>query len=101
MQKTATNIPYWDWQAEEGLPVVTGLAVEDLNNVELKYWARTGGNGAFVDLGVRRGQNGGGWVGEIPAGGQLNPMRHMFDEGIYITKGRGATTIWLDNGPKQ
>ena len=47
MQKTATNIPYWDWQADEGIPVVTGLGVEDLNDVEVKYWPRTGGNGAF------------------------------------------------------
>lgn len=101
MQKTATNIPYWDWQAKEGIPVVTGLSVPDLNDVEVKYWPRMGGSGAFVDLGVRRGQTGGGWVVEIPPGGKLNPMRHMFDEGIYITKGRGATTIWLDNGVKQ
>jgi oxalate decarboxylase/phosphoglucose isomerase-like protein (cupin superfamily) len=28
-------------------------------------------------------------------------MRHMFDEGLYITQGRGATTIWREGGGKQ
>lgn len=101
LQKTETIHPYWEWQQREGIPVVTGLSVEDLNDVEVRPWDRTGGSGAFIDLGIQRSEDGGGWVSVIPPGGKLNPMRHMFDEGVYITQGRGATTIWLDNGPKQ
>ena len=26
--------PYYAWQAEEGIPIVTGLRIEDLNEVE-------------------------------------------------------------------
>lgn len=101
MKQTETIHPYWEWQEREGLPIVEGLVVGDLNEVEVAPWDRTGGYGAFIDLGVHRSENGGGWVCEIPPSGMLNPMRHMFDEGIYITQGRGATTIWLDDGPKQ
>jgi hypothetical protein len=101
MRETESPHPYWAWQAREAIPIVTGLAVKDLNDIEVAPWDRTGGRGAFVDLGVNRGENGGGYVCEIPAGGKLNPMRHMCSEGIYITQGRGATTIWLEGGPKQ
>ena len=101
MQEVQVQQPYWDWQAREGLPDHTGLSIQDLNDLELKPWARMGGSGAFIDLGMRRPRNGGGWVAEIPGGQSLNPMRHMFDEGIYITKGRGATTIWIEGKPKQ
>jgi mannose-6-phosphate isomerase-like protein (cupin superfamily) len=94
-------IPYHKWQAKEGIPSVRGLLIEDLNEIELKPWARMGGEGAFIDLGLGIGKDGGGWVVEIPPGKSLEPMRHMFDEGLYITEGRGATTIWREGGGKQ
>src|SRR5437667_808663 len=72
-----------------------------MNTAELKFWDRMGGPGAFVDLGLGIGIEGGGWIVEIPAGKNLNPLRHMFDEGIYSTEGRGATTIWREGGAKQ
>lgn len=95
------GIPYHDWQAKQGIPSLRGLLIEDMNEVELKPWDRMGGPGAFVDLGLGIGTDGGGWLVEIPAGKSLNPMRHMFDEGLYITHGRGATTIWREGGAKQ
>jgi oxalate decarboxylase/phosphoglucose isomerase-like protein (cupin superfamily) len=95
------GIPYHDWQARQNIPSVRGLLIEDLNEVELKPWDLMTGNGSFIDLGLGIGLNGGGWVLEIPPEGSLEPMRHMFDEGIYITQGRGATTIWREGGAKQ
>ncbi len=94
-------IPFHKWQAKEGIPSLRGLLIEDMNAVELKDWPRMGGKGAFVDLGLGIGKDGGGWLVEIPAGKNLEPMRHMFDEGLYITEGRGATTIWREGGGKQ
>lgn len=101
MRETPQRVPYWDWQQREGLPSVRGLVIEDLNQVELASWDRTGGRGAFTDLGVQRGREGGGWVCEIPSGGSLNPLHHMFDEAIYVTEGRGATTFWVEGKGKQ
>ncbi|MCZ6624124.1 MAG: cupin domain-containing protein [Deltaproteobacteria bacterium] len=99
--KIQRRSPYHEWQTGEGIPIVTGLCINDLNTVELKPWARTGGLGAFVDLGNRPGYERGAYLGEIPAGGQLKPQRHMYEEVIYIVSGRGATTIWSDGQAKR
>jgi len=34
--------PYEEWQAKEGIPIVRGLCIENLNAVELRPWARKG-----------------------------------------------------------
>ena len=45
------NIPYYDkWQLGEGIPIVKTFFVQDLRKIELKSWARTGGNGAFINM---------------------------------------------------
>jgi quercetin dioxygenase-like cupin family protein len=93
--------PYYDWQIEEGLPVVTGLVVGDLNEVPLAPWERMGGQGAFINMGTKPGSYTSGYLCEIPAGGALQPAAHMFDQFIYIVSGRGATTVWNPGQPKQ
>ncbi|HEY3116092.1 MAG TPA: cupin domain-containing protein [Chloroflexota bacterium] len=86
--------PFYAWQAEEGIPVHTGLLIEDLDEVELAPWERMGGRGAFINMGTKPGSNTSAYVCEIPGGGSLKPQAHMFDQFIYIVSGRGATTIW-------
>jgi len=93
--------PYQEWQAKEGIPVVRGLCIEDLNAVELRPWARKGGLGAFVDLGTKPGHERGAYLCEIPPGGSLEPQRHLYEEALYVVSGRGATTVWNDGRPKQ
>jgi gentisate 1,2-dioxygenase len=41
------------------------------------------------------------YVCEIPAQGQTLPERYLFEELIYVVKGRGATSVWTENGRKQ
>ncbi|HEY3118419.1 MAG TPA: cupin domain-containing protein [Chloroflexota bacterium] len=93
--------PYYDWQEREGIRAITGLFIEDLNTAELDPWARTGGKGAFVNLGLKIGHSKAAYIVEIPAGGSLNPMRHMFEEVVYVVSGRGATTVWTEGKEKQ
>lgn len=84
---------YEAWMRQEGIPVVEGYGVEDVREIPLKPWARTGGKGAFIQL---KGMEGftGMYVGEIPPGGALNPERHLFEEVIYVLKGLGSTEVW-------
>jgi oxalate decarboxylase/phosphoglucose isomerase-like protein (cupin superfamily) len=90
---------YQQWQAAEGLPVVSGFHVEDLRTVEVQPWARTGGRGAFIDMEGTGGTNAA-YVCEIPPGGKLAPQRHLYEEVVYVLAGRGATAVWIENGPR-
>ena len=41
---------YEDWRQAQGVPLVTGFYIEDMNEVEVAPWARKGVNGAIVNL---------------------------------------------------
>lgn len=41
------------------------------------------------------------YICEIPAGLALKPQRHFFEELVYVIKGRGATTVWQEGGPRR
>jgi len=95
-QKTA----YFKWMARQGIPVIDGYGIEDVRDISTSPWARTGGNAAFVNLYGMEGVTGM-YIGEIPAGGALEPERHFYEEVICILDGQGATEIWQDGGRKQ
>jgi len=80
---TPAKTGYQQWMEQEGIPIVEGLAIEDVTDLALKPWKRLGGNGTYIQL-----KGGGGVTGmyvvEIPAGGALNPEKHIYDKLIYI-----------------
>jgi oxalate decarboxylase/phosphoglucose isomerase-like protein (cupin superfamily) len=90
---------YHEWQAAQGIPVVRGFFIEDINTVELGRWDSKGGMGAFVELEGTGGTNDA-YICEIPPGGHLAPQRHLYEEMVYVTQGHGATTVWQGDGPK-
>jgi mannose-6-phosphate isomerase-like protein (cupin superfamily) len=96
MQEMTKRNPYAEWQERQGIPIVTGLNIEDLNEPKLAPWKAMGGSGAFVMLGTKPGYRNGSWLQEIPAGEALPPKKHMFEEQIYVVSGRGATTLWVE-----
>lgn len=83
---------YKRYRDSEGIDVHTGLYVEDINDVSTSEWHRTGQKGAFVNLYGSEGtidlQ-----VHEIEAGGETEQQCHFFDEIVYVSKGRGMTTL--------
>jgi len=91
---------YKQWQKEEGLPVIRGLYVKDLQQIELGPWERRGGWGAFINL-DGSGDLNDGYVCEIAPGKSLQPDRHFYEELIFVLKGRGATSVWTDGGTRQ
>ena len=85
---------YEKWMRDEGIPIVGGFGVEDVRDLSLARWPRTGGKGAFLELSGLEGFTGM-YVGEIDSGRALNPERHLFEELIYILQGVGSTEVWL------
>ena len=100
-QKFATEkeTPYTRWVDSEGLDIISGHFVQNLNTVELKPWARRGGKAVFINHDASRTSNDC-YVCEIPAGGKLEPQRQLCEEMLMILSGRGSTSVWNDAGAK-
>jgi uncharacterized RmlC-like cupin family protein len=84
---------YDEWVAREGLDLVRGYMVDNVYTMPLKYWPRTGGYAAHIQL-DGTGELDAAYVCEIPAGRELNPQRHLYEELIYVLSGRGSTSVW-------
>ncbi len=82
---------YDEWVAKLEIPVVEGVAIEDLRKVEVKPGQETGGGAAYFRLAGSQFIDA--RVHEIPAGGSLNAERHLFEENIYILEGPGYTML--------
>ncbi|HLB28974.1 MAG TPA: cupin domain-containing protein [Dehalococcoidia bacterium] len=91
---------YQRWIEQEGLPIIGGYGVEDVTQVPRRPWARTGGLGAFIQLEGMQGVTAM-YVAEIPPGAALNPEKHLYEEVIYVLKGRGLTEVWQEGQGKR
>jgi oxalate decarboxylase/phosphoglucose isomerase-like protein (cupin superfamily) len=94
---TEKDSPYTRWVAGEGLDIVSGFYIKDLRALELKPWARRGGQGVFINHDSSRTSNDC-YVCEIGEGSSLAPQRQLFEEMILILDGRGSTTVWNEAG---
>jgi oxalate decarboxylase/phosphoglucose isomerase-like protein (cupin superfamily) len=96
---TEKDTPYLRWVRGEGLDIIGANYVPSLRTVELKPWARRGGNAVFINHEASRTSNDC-YVCEIPPGKSLTPTRHLFEEMIFVLDGRGSTTVWNDRGQR-
>ncbi len=96
MQKIS---PYAEWQAGEGIPIYDTFFVQDMKRLELKRWARLGADAAFINL-EGAGESNNCYVAEIAPGARTTPMRHMYEELVYVLQGSGATTVWHGENTK-
>jgi oxalate decarboxylase/phosphoglucose isomerase-like protein (cupin superfamily) len=90
---------YKEWQAAQKIPVVRGFFVEDINKVELAPWDLKGVPCSFVVLDGSGGVNDG-YICEIPPQGKTKPLKHLYEEMVYVSKGYGATSVWQNDGKK-
>lgn len=84
--------PYRQFRDAEGIPVHTGLYVEDITEVETGPWDRTGQEGAFVNLYGSEGINDI-HVHLLQPAGETTVQHHDFDELVYVAQGNGITEI--------
>ena len=92
--------PYEVFMNEQEIPIYRGMGVYDVRQLPVKPWKRMGGRGTFIELDGQAGMYGI-YLVEIPAGGALNPERHVYEEIFLVIEGRGTTEVWLDDKPKK
>ena len=90
MSDAKWNVLYFEeWVKKEELDLIRGHKVDNVFTQPLKPWARTGGKAVQIQL-DGTGELNASYIQEIPPGGELAPQRHMYEEMIFILKGRGA-----------
>ncbi|MFC2056325.1 cupin domain-containing protein [Chloroflexota bacterium] len=92
---------YDDWMEKEGIPVYQAMnSVEDVTELPRRPWARTGGLGTFIQLEATKVARAELYVLEIPAGRALEPEKHLYDEILYVLRGRGLAEVWHEGQGK-
>jgi uncharacterized RmlC-like cupin family protein len=91
---------YEDWVAREGLELIRGHRVENVFTVPLRHWARTDGYAVQIELDGSS-EQAAAYVQEIAPTRKTNPMRHVYEELVYVLSGRGSTSVWYDEGKKR
>ena len=95
-----SNSPFEIWAGGEGIPIVRGYYIPSAFDVPLKPWKRMGCLGALVILEGGEGFTSA-YICEIPPGVSTNPVRHLFEEKIFVLEGKGETKVWNGEGPVQ
>jgi len=77
----------------EGIPVYTGVAVDDMRKAELAKWPRLDARGAYVRLiGAEDTDNA--YIIELDATKSSAPEKHLFEEYFFVLNGRGTCEVW-------
>jgi len=100
-ERIGNKFPYDDYMEGEGLPIhhaVVGVA--DVTELPRQPWARTGALGTFVQLTGTFQSERGIYIAEIPGGQALEPVKHIYEEEIFVLAGRGVSQVWQGNGDK-
>ncbi len=88
--------PYLAWADAQGVPIVEDFGI-DIRKVPVALWARYGMNGALCHL---KGRDDfiSIFAFELPPGGKSAPLRHIYEEVIYVISGYGTTTVTTTDG---
>src|SRR5207247_6299790 len=92
--------PYERWKTSQRLDTIRAFYVPSVYDVELKPWAERGGSGVFINLDGSAGFNDS-YIYELAPKEASVPIRHIYDELIFVLSGRGATTVWNEEKKKQ
>jgi len=92
--------PYEEWKDSQGIPTVRGLWVPNVFTAELTPWPQRNGSGLFVNLDGTGGFNDT-YIFELEAKQSSVPIKHIYEETVFILGGQGTTTVWIDENKKQ
>ena len=96
--KPALRNPYMDWARAQNEPIIDDFGI-DIRKVPVKRWDRFGMDGALCHL---KGRDDfiSIFAFELPPGGKSAPIRHIYEEVIYVISGSGSTVVTTDDGRK-
>jgi len=90
---------YRDWIRKSKVPMVEGYSIYDARDQEALPWPEIGGKGLYLNFSGNVHMDG--VIVEIPGGKALVPRRHLYEQLLYVLKGRGHTRLGeAKNGPK-
>ncbi len=99
--KGNTGRAYQEFMEGEGIPIYEDLGgVSDPAELPMRPWARMGGEGTFIKLLGTSQADVGLYALRIPGGEALNPVKHLYNEEIFVLQGRGLMEVWNDGGDK-
>jgi len=96
----AYKSPYQRWRESQGIESIQGFSVPNIYEAEVTPWEARGGSGVFVNLEGSTGFNDA-YIYELAPTESSIPIKHIYDELIFVLRGRGATTVWNDENKKQ
>lgn len=87
---------YDSFMMSEGIPIFRDYGFRTLYDLPLEPWERTGGRGSFIQL-YGTETKWGSHALEVPAKGQTNVQRHLYEQIYLVVEGRGTTEVWMDD----
>ena len=99
-QARAYKSPYQIWRESQGIQNIEGFSVENVYETQLSPWEARGGSGIFINLEGSAGFNDA-YIYELAPKESSVPIKHIYDELIFVLRGRGACTVWYDEKKKQ
>jgi mannose-6-phosphate isomerase-like protein (cupin superfamily) len=88
-----------EWVEREGLDLLRGYKVDNVFTEPLKPWDRVGGSAVQIQL-RGTGELNAAYICEIAPGRELKPQRHLYEELVFVLRGRGSTSVWYDEKKK-
>ena len=90
---------YRDWIRKSKVPMVEGYSIYDARDQEALPWPEIGGKGLYLNFSGNVHMDGA--IVEIAPGKALVPRRHLYEQLLYVLKGRGHTALGdTKNAPK-
>lgn len=90
---------YEHWLKTENLPIVDGLAVDDLRQVPVERWERLDALGSYIRLFGAEDTNDA-FVLELPPGHSTRVDRHLYEKYLFVLDGNGTCEVWNDSGAR-
>src|SRR5437016_3217609 len=82
---------YREWTQNSQVPMVEGYSIFDARDQEARPWPEIGGRGLYLNFSGNVHMDG--QILEIPPGKALVPQRRLYEQLLYVLKGRGHTTV--------